>query len=83
MAAASNWTANRWKLLNKALQLDPQNATGPGAAARAAFEAHKYDQAVEYWQKVLPTLPANSEVKDPSPERISEARRLAKTASSK
>jgi cytochrome c-type biogenesis protein CcmH len=71
------------ELLNKALQLDPQNLQALVLAGKAAFEARKYDQAVEYWQKVLPTLPANSEVKQSLSEKISEAKRLAKTASSK
>ena len=71
------------ELLNKALQLDPQNLQALVLAGKAAFEARKYDQAVEYWQKVLPTLPANSEVRESLSEKISEAKRLAKTASSK
>ncbi len=83
MASGKQLEGKPVELLNKALQLDPQNLQALVLAGKAAFEARKYDQAVEYWQKVLPTLPANSEVNKSLSERISEARRLAKTASSK
>lgn len=71
------------ELLNKALQIDPQNLKTLVLAGNAAFKGKHYDQAVEYWQKVLPTLPPNSEVQQSLAEKISEAKRLAKTAPSK
>jgi cytochrome c-type biogenesis protein CcmH len=71
------------ELLNKALQIDPQNLKTLVLAGNAAFKAKNYDQAVTYWQKVLPTLPPNSEVQQSLSEKIGEAKRLAKTASSK
>jgi cytochrome c-type biogenesis protein CcmH len=83
MARSGETEGKPTELLNKALQIDPQNLKALVLAGNAAFKAHKYDQAVEYWQKVLPALPANSEVQQSLAEKISEAKRLAKTAPSK
>jgi len=71
------------ELLNKALEIDPQNLKALVLAGHAAFRAKRYDQAIAYWQKVLPTLPPNTEVQQSLSEKISEAKRLAKTTTSK
>jgi cytochrome c-type biogenesis protein CcmH len=83
MARGGEMEGKPVELLTKALQIDPQNLKALVLAGNAAFKAKNYDLAIEHWQKVLPTLPPNSEVQQSLSERISEAKRLAKTASSK
>jgi cytochrome c-type biogenesis protein CcmH len=83
MARGQRMDGKPTELLNKALQIDPQNLKALVLAGNAAFKAKNYDQAVTYWQKVLPTLPPNSEVQQSLTEKISEAKRLSKTTSSK
>ncbi|MCU1265148.1 MAG: cytochrome biosis protein [Acidobacteria bacterium] len=83
MARGQQMEGKPTELLNKALQIDPQNLKALVLAGNAAFKAKKYDQAVSYWQKVLPTLPPKSEVEQSLTEKISEAKRLSKTTSSK
>jgi cytochrome c-type biogenesis protein CcmH len=72
------------EFINKALAIDPQNRKALVLAGDAAFALKKYDQAVQYWEKLLKTLPPNSdEVAQPVNERIAEAKRLAKAAPTK
>ncbi len=53
-------------------------------AGNAAFAIKNYDQAIQYWEKLLKILPPNSEeVAQPLKERIAEAKRLAKGAMTK
>ena len=65
------------ELIKKALQLDPENAKALELAGSAAFESQDYKRAIEYWQKLLPRVPANSEVADSLTERINEAKTRA------
>jgi cytochrome c-type biogenesis protein CcmH len=71
------------ELVNKALQIDPQNQKALDLAGAAAFEAKSYNQAVEYWQKLLKAMPPNSEAVAPLTDKLNEARRLAKEGGSK
>jgi cytochrome c-type biogenesis protein CcmH len=72
------------EFINKALAIDPQNRKALVLAGNAAFALKKYDQAIQYWEKVLKTLPPDAaEVAQPISERIAEAKRLAKGASTK
>lgn len=72
------------EFINKALAIDSQNRKALILAGDAAFALKNYDQAIEYWEKLLKTLPANSEqVGRPVSERIAEAKRLAKGTSTK
>jgi cytochrome c-type biogenesis protein CcmH len=83
MARGQDMQGKPEELLNKALQVDPKNLKALVLAGNAAFRAKRYDQAVNYWEKVLATLPPKSEVEQSLSEKISEAKRLAKTTSSK
>ena len=60
------------ELIKKALQLDPENPKALELAGSAAFEAQDYKRAIEYWQKLLERVPANSEVAESLTERINE-----------
>ena len=50
------------ELIDKALKLDPENAKALELAGSAAFEIKDYKRAIDYWQKLLKKVPANSEV---------------------
>jgi cytochrome c-type biogenesis protein CcmH len=72
------------EFINKALAIDPQNRSALILAGNAAFALKNYAQAIIYWEKLLKILPPNSEeVAQPLKERIAEAKRLAKGASTK
>jgi cytochrome c-type biogenesis protein CcmH len=72
------------EFINKALAIDPQNRSALMLAGNAAFEIKNYDQAIQYWERLLKSLPQDSaEVTDPLKERIAEAKRLAKGTPSK
>jgi cytochrome c-type biogenesis protein CcmH len=63
--------------LNRALQIDPKNQKALALAGSAAFEAHDYQKAVEYWQKLLTFLPADSEITRTVTDEIAKAKKLA------
>ena len=71
------------ELANKALQIDPNNERALVLAGSAAFEAKNYEQAIEYWQRILKADPSDAEIKQTVTDRISEAKRLAKEGSAK
>ncbi len=64
-------------LINKALQVDPENPKALQLAGSAAFEAKNYQQAIDYWQRVLQKTSPESDVGKAIAERIAEARTLA------
>src|SRR6266704_2202663 len=66
------------ELANKALQIDPNNERALVLAGSAAFEAKNYDQAIDYWQRILKAGPSDAEIKQTVTDRINEAKRLAK-----
>jgi cytochrome c-type biogenesis protein CcmH len=71
------------EIINKALKIDPQNPKAMELAGSAAFEAQDYNRAIEYWQKLLERIPANSEVAESLTERINKAKTRAADARSK
>lgn len=62
------------ELINKALQLDPNNQKALWLAGNAAFQAQNFQQAISYWEKLQKLLPAGSEGADSVAARIEEAR---------
>lgn len=83
MASEQKLQGKPLELIKKALQLDPENPKALELAGSAAFEAHDYKRAIEYWQKLLERVPANSEVADSLTERINEAKTRAESAGAK
>ncbi len=83
MASEQKLQGKPLELIRKALQLDPENPKALELAGSAAFEAHDYKRAIEYWQKLLERVPANSEVADSLTERINEAKTRAGSAGAK
>jgi cytochrome c-type biogenesis protein CcmH len=75
MASGQKLQGKPVELIKKALQLDPENAKALELSGSAAFEAHDYKRAIEYWQKLLERVPANSEVSESLTERINEAKK--------
>ncbi len=65
------------ELVNKALKLDPENLKALELAGSAAFQAKDYQQAIEYWQRLLKKMPPNSEVAESVNKRLEEAKSLA------
>lgn len=65
------------ELINRALQVDPENAKALQLAGSAAFQAKDYKKAIDYWQRVLKKVPPDSEVGQTITERINEAKTLA------
>lgn len=65
------------ELVKKALQLDPENPKALELAGAAAFEAKNYNQAVDYWQKLLQKAPPDSELGRALSQRINEAKSLS------
>jgi cytochrome c-type biogenesis protein CcmH len=64
------------KLAGKAVQIDPQNIKAIALWGSAAFERKDYAAAAERWQKVLPLVPADSDVARSITNSIAEAQQL-------
>ena len=65
------------ELVNKALKLDPDNPKALQLAGGAAYQAKRYKEAMAYWQRVLKTLPPDSELAQALSRKINEAKSLA------
>jgi cytochrome c-type biogenesis protein CcmH len=63
-------------LVNKALQIDPDNAKALGLAGNAAFQAKDYAKAIAYWQRILSKVPPGSDTAQAIQGRIDEAKSL-------
>jgi cytochrome c-type biogenesis protein CcmH len=64
-------------LIEQALKVDPENPKALQLAGTAAYQAKNYKKAIEYWQRVLARVPADSEVGQLIKARIDEAKSLA------
>jgi cytochrome c-type biogenesis protein CcmH len=63
-------------LIDKALQLEPDNAKALQLAGSAAFQAKDYQKAIDYWERVLSKVPPGSDLAQSVQGRISEAKSL-------
>lgn len=77
MASGRRLEGKPVELIDRALQIDPENAKALQLAGSAAFEANDYQKAVDYWQRVLKQVPPGSEVAQEIQARIEEAKSLA------
>lgn len=57
-AADKQWSAQLQALTDEALKADPQEVTSLGLRGIAAFEGERYQEAIDYWQRLLAQLPA-------------------------
>jgi cytochrome c-type biogenesis protein CcmH len=78
MANGRNLEGQPMELVNKALQIDPENLKALQLAGNDAFQRKDYQKAVDYWSRVLKKVPPQSEVAQSIQQRIDEAKSLAK-----
>ena len=74
MAQGQRLSGRPVELIEKALQLDPKNLKALELAGNAAFEARDYKRAIEYWERLMKEVPANSEISDSVSKKIDEAK---------
>ena len=58
-ASGKQWSPEIQALTDEALKADPKEVTSLGLLGIAAFEGERYQQAIDYWQRLLELLPAN------------------------
>lgn len=78
MASGRSLEGRPTELIDRALQVDPENAKALQLAGSAAFQAKNYKKAIGYWQRVLKQVPPGSEVAQTIQARINEAKTLDK-----
>ncbi|WP_017131561.1 c-type cytochrome biogenesis protein CcmI, partial [Pseudomonas agarici] len=61
-AEGKQWSPSVQALTDEALKADPNEATSLGLLGIAAFEGQRYQEAIDYWTRLLAQLPAQ----DPS-----------------
>lgn len=77
MSSGRNLEGRPMELIDRALEVDPENAKALQLAGSAAYQAKDYKKAIDYWQRVLRQVPPGSEVAETIQARIDEAKRLA------
>lgn len=56
-AADKRWSPQLQALTDEALKTDPNEVTSLGLRGIAAFEGERYQEAIEYWKRLLAQLP--------------------------
>jgi cytochrome c-type biogenesis protein CcmH len=82
MASGRKLEGQPTEFINKALKIDPENLKALQLAGNAAFQKKDYKQAVDYWERVLKKVPADSEVAQSLKLRIDEAKSLGNSKAS-
>lgn len=77
MAAGRSLLGKPVELINRALQVDPNNRKALALAGSAAFELRNYPAAVEYWERLLKLVPQESPAYQSVAGSIAEARAMA------
>src|SRR2546425_1606331 len=83
LANGQNLAGKPTDAINRALKIDPKNQKALDLAGSAAFQANDYKKAIEYWQKLLTSLPAGSEELQTITAQITKAKELAGNKSSR
>ncbi|MGE3571494.1 MAG: c-type cytochrome biogenesis protein CcmI [Burkholderiales bacterium] len=65
------------RLIERALQLDPNNLKGLALAGTLAFDRGEFELAAGYWERMLPQVPPGSEDAGLIRENVAEARARA------
>lgn len=81
MASGKSLQGKPVELVNKALQIDPNNHKALALAGSAEFEAKNYSGAVSYWERLEKLLTSDSQGMRAVAASIAEARALASGAS--
>ena len=58
-AEGKQWSDKIQALTDEALKADPKEVTSLGLLGIAAFESERYQQAIDYWNRLLEQLPAD------------------------
>jgi cytochrome c-type biogenesis protein CcmH len=78
MSQGRNLEGKPLELVNQALKLDPAHPKALAMAGTEAFYRKDYPAAIAFWEKLLPLLPAESEMAKSIEGGIAEARDLGK-----
>jgi cytochrome c-type biogenesis protein CcmH len=65
------------QLIQRALEIDPANLKALALAGTVVFDRKEYAAAADYWQRMLPLVPPDSEDARGIRENVDEARKLA------
>lgn len=63
-ADGKKWSDKIQVLTDEALKADPKEVTSLGLLGIAAFEGERYQQAIDYWNRLLEQLPANDKSRE-------------------
>ena len=77
MSQGRNFADKPAELVQRALMLDPTQWKALAMAGSEAFDRKDYKAAIEYWQRVQDTTPADSPIRQRIQGSIDEARSLA------
>ncbi len=75
-AQGGNLQGKPMELVQRALKIDPTHWKALALAGTAAFEQKDYRKAVEYWERLKPTIPPESDIARSIDASIAEARQL-------
>jgi cytochrome c-type biogenesis protein CcmH len=73
-AAGKKWSAQIQALTDEALKADPKEVTSLGLLGISAFEGKRYQDAIDYWQRLLVQLPADDGSRGPLQGGIDQAK---------
>lgn len=71
------WSEELQSMADEALAGNPDEMTTLGVLGLVAFEAQRYGEAADYWQRVVQNLPENDPARQQIEGRVNEARQLA------
>jgi len=77
MARGQSLRGEPEQLVWRALEIDPQNLKALALAGTVAFDRKDFKAAADYWQRMLPLVPPDSEDARTVRENVEEARKLA------
>ena len=77
MARGKSLQGEPERLVQRALEIDPQNLKALALAGTAAFERQAFAAAADYWQRMLPLVPADAEDAQAIRDNVAQAMRLA------
>ena len=73
-AAGKKWSTQIQALTDEALKADPKEVTSLGLLGISAFEGKRYQDAIDYWQRLLVQLPADDGSRAPLQGGIDQAK---------
>jgi cytochrome c-type biogenesis protein CcmH len=77
MARGQSLQGEPEQLVWRALEIDPQNLKALALAGTVAFDRKDFKAAADFWQRMLPLVPPDSEDARTVRENVEEARKLA------